>query len=88
MAIAAIARPGDINGPIAERERQMSPNTAKERMARGRIPLGKEMEEKEREHGSGQTPRRVSGKEDGNRKVARAKDSRRKEKGFKDLCIT
>ena len=76
MAIAAIVRLGDTSELIAENERLILPNTAKERMARVRIPLGKEMEEKEREHGSGHTPRRVSGKEDGNKKVTKEKDSR------------
>ena len=88
MAIAAIAKPGDIRGQTAESARPTLPSMARARTAKARMAAKKVTGEKGKEHGNGQTPRKVSGKEDGSRKEARGKDSLAKAEDFKDPYIT
>ena len=82
-ANVAIAKGGDTRGQIAGSERQTSRSTARARTVKARRAAKKVTGEKVKEPGNGQTPRKVSGKEDGRRREAREKDIRAKAKDFK-----
>ena len=72
-AIVAIARRGGTKGQIVVSEQQISRSTARAGTVKARRAAKKATGEKAKEHGNGQTPRKVSGKEDGSRKGVREK---------------